>query len=88
MKEDSLLSSTSSLASISKAAVKSKSQGVLVNIPRPWTPLVLVLQVSASVLLPFIGVGRSAAVAAGVRLLPLQEAGVFGGRSHVPVQPL
>ena len=49
-------------------------------------PLDLELRVSASARLLLIGVGRSVVVAAGVRLLPLQEAGVFAGRSHVPVQ--
>ena len=88
MKEDSLLLLLPLWLLSRRRRSNQNLKGILVNIPLFWTPLVLVLQVSASVLLPLIGVGRSAAVAAGVRLLPLQEAGVFGGRSHVPVQPL
>ena len=88
MKEDSLLSSTSSLASLSKAALKTKSQG---STSRYSSPLEApragssgFRKRSAS---PYSR-ARSGVVAAGVQLLPQLGARVFGGRSHAPVQPL
>ena len=87
MKEDSLLSSTSSLVSLSKAAGNLSRKGVPVGIPLLWMLLDLGLRGSVNAHLPLTSEGRSVVVAAGVRLLPRLEAGVFAGRSHVPAQP-
>ena len=53
-----------------------------------WTLPVRVLQGSGKNLLPHTVGVPSTVVAAGVRLLLQLEAGVFGGRSHAPLQPL
>ena len=79
MKEDSLLSSTSSLAVLSKAASKNKLQG---GTSRYTSPLDA----------PRAGSSgfhkRSASpYRRGRMLLPQPRARVFGGRSHAPVQP-
>ena len=85
--EDSLLSSTSSLATLSKAAVKNKSQG---GTSRYNSPLDAPRAGSSGFRkrsLPVLVGARSGVVAAGVGLLPQLRATVFGGRSHAPVQP-
>ena len=78
MKEDS----TFSLAALSKAASKNKSQG---GTNRYTSPLDAPRAGSS-------GFRKSSAsslsvAAAGVRILPQPSARVFGGRSHAPVQP-
>ena len=88
MKEASLLSSTSSLASISKAALKSKPLGGPGSYQSPLDAPRAGPSGYRNGLLPHTVGVRSAVVAAGVRLLPQLEEGVFGGRSHAPVQPL
>ena len=89
MKEDSLISSTASLASISKAASRGRSGAS--GSGRYSSPLDfshLVHQATASAPHHHLAVHISVRVGVEAGLLPPTGARVFGGRSHVPIQSL